>query len=289
MKRFSYSRSQELILLFLCYFLTSCNVYNFSAPLPVDVADIPEFPEAFLGKWKEDTFHTSIEMDINTRGQAGYYSRYADNKDLWTYQVFPQYIQMVFREHVRVIRGAWPKLDSEGNFIYPATTTHYYDTEQDIKYDTNKKAIDTIDNFLCRNGKIYEMAEHYRLEKGYPFVYEKDTIVIQKFDTVYLDLGHQVKLKKITDSLYALNILRSVLGSEDDGGWWILLLLEIKPNGQITEWDMAEKGSDLPEMIYDRSSKSTYLYFDAHWNKSAILRLKKDGYFAPTGTLVSVQ
>lgn len=272
-----------------CLFLSSCNVYNFSTPLPTDQPDLTEFPKEFNGKWIEDTFQTTIDMKISSSGQAGYLSRREEGIDQWKYQVFPHYIQIILREELKIIRGAWPKLDKEGEFTYPYTGSwpNYY--EQRIKYDSAKKPVDTIDNYLIRRGKIYELAEHYRLEKGYPFYYEKDSIVVLKNDTIYLDLGQNMKLKKLSDSLYTLNILKTILGSEQDGSWWTVLLLEIKSKGQITEWEIASSGSELPEMIYNRSSKSEYLYFDAVWNRQDLLRLKQNGYFEPIGTLRQIQ
>lgn len=271
-----------------CGTLSSCDVYNFTIPLPTDQPDLTAFPKEFLGKWKEDTFHTGIDMDISTQGQAGYFSRKTENNDQWTYQVFPGYIQIIQQEELRILRGPWPRLDSAGNFIYPSDQTRIYNTEQTIKYDTLKNPTDTIENYLILRGKIYEMAEHYHLEKGYPFYYDKDSIIIRKNDTIYLDLGQNVKLKKLSDSLYSLNILKGLLGSDFDGNWWMLLLLEFNAKGQITEWEIAPHAVDLPEMIYDRSSKSNYLYFDAAWTKQDLLRLKKAGYFKPTGTLIPV-
>lgn len=288
MKRFPFFRSPGRIILLYSLLLSSCNVYNFSTPLPTDQPDLAEFPQAFLGKWKEDTFHSSIDMEISTRGMAGYFSGNKGIKDQWTYQVFPKYIQVVFREENRVISGAWPRLDKEGNFIYPPFGTRSFFTEKEIKYDSLRRPVDTIDNYVIRRGKIYEVAEHYRLEKGYSFYDDFDTIVIRKYDTLYLELGQNMKLKKLNDSLYALNILKAMLGGEADAAWWMMLLLEINPNGEITEWDIAYRASELPEMIYDRSSKSDYLYFDAAWDKAQLLHLKKTGYFQPSGTLIPV-
>jgi len=121
-----------------CGILSSCDVYNFTIPLPTDQPDLTAFPKEFLGKWKEDTFHTGIDMDISTPGQAGYFSRKTENNDQWTYQVFPGYIQIIQREELRILRGPWPRLDSAGNFIYPSDQTRIYNTEQTIKYDTLK-------------------------------------------------------------------------------------------------------------------------------------------------------
>lgn len=289
MKSFLFIRTPGRIMLLCCFYLSSCNVYNFSIPQPVDQPDLPVFPQAFLGKWKEDTFHSNFEMDINTRGLAGYLPVKRTPTDDWTYQVFQTYIQVVFREQVRVTSGAWPRLDKEGNFIYPPIGTRSFYTEKEINYDSLKRPVDTTDNYVIRRGKIYEVAEHHFLEKGYSFYYDKDTIVIRKNDTLYLELGQNVKLKKLSDSLYALNILKAIIGSETDDAWWMMLLLEINPNGDITEWDITYRAAELPEMIYDRSSKSDYLYFDAAWDKEQILRLKKNGYFQPAGTLIPVQ
>lgn len=273
-------------------FLSSCDAYNFSGPQPADRENIYQFPDKMLGTWREDTFTSGIDFSVPLNSNGG--DKYTDtrpqgnNEDQYCYTITKQYVSFTTVASERIVKGAWPKLVNGNQFIYPYQYPGYRNYMQTIKYDSLNRPVDTVDNYIIYNHKIFEKTEDRCLEKGYSWYEDKDTLVIRKIDTVYIDLGQNAFLRKLTDSLWVFNMKKGILGEEIDQGWWMVMLLQKTADDTIIEWEPASKAGNLDCMFYDRPSKSDYFYFDCTWTATELLRLKAEGYFEKTGTLKRV-
>lgn len=279
----------------LIMLLTSCNVYNFSKPQPADRENIYVFPDAMLGKWKEEPFTGDIDFTVPVGNNGG--DKYIHNiqtgkkindEDEGFYTVTKQTVSFTTSSEERIVKGAWPRLVNGNEFLYPYQHPKYRHYLQEIKYDSLKRPVDTVDNYILYGNRVFEKTQDRLLEAGYHYYEEKDTIVMLKKDTIYIDLGRYAFLRKLTDSLYAFNIKKGYLG-ESDQDWWMLILLEITEDNKLVQWEPSDKSDELDCMFYDRSGKSNYyLYFDCHWTTAELLQLKAKGYFTKSGTLKKV-
>ncbi|HEX6846432.1 MAG TPA: hypothetical protein VF144_05615, partial [Chitinophagaceae bacterium] len=147
------------------------------------------------------------------------------------------------------------------------------------------ESIDTIDNYVIRKDRIYEICDDDRfLEKGYPFFIDKDEIVVLQYDTICVDLGQNAFVRKLNDNLYVLNIRNSILGEESS--WWRLIVLEKTHENKMNLWECDLKAGDLSSMFYSKSARNDVLYFDSQWTSAEMLELISKGYFSLSSTLV---
>lgn len=296
MKRKNFLAVLRLLLsvVVLIILMNSCDVYNFSTPQPADRENIYVFPDAMLGKWKEEPYTSDIDFTVPVGNNGGdkYISNMLTGEKLTDeeegfYTVTKQFVSFSTSSEERIVKGAWPRLVNGNEFLYPYEYPGYRHYLQEINYDSLKRPVDTVNNYILYGNRIFDKTPDRLLEAGYPYYEEKDTIVMLKKDTIYIDLGRYAFLRKLTDSLYAFNIKKGFLG-ESDKDWWMLILLEITADHKLVEWEPTDKSDELDCMFYDRSGKSAYFYFDCQWTTAELLRLKAAGYFKQSGTLKRV-
>jgi hypothetical protein len=245
----SWRQLQSAILLFcLSIVLYSCDTYNFSRPQPVDKENIYEFPKAFRGYWvgeeDNDSFHIS-----------------------------KTHIDFFIKDSEKIVDGAWPRLDHTGGYIYPSVA---YSTLKTIRYDSLKRPVDTISNYLVRDNYAYRVNEKQLLEKGYPCQVNNDTITVLKDDKVSIDLGQNAFLRKLNNNFYVLNLhIKPRLF--DENGWWQLVIVEIKEKQSINLWYCTTELSKIPSLLYEYSNEN---YFDSKWTTADVLRLMEEGGFS---------
>jgi len=234
---------------------SSCDSYNFSAPQPVDKANIYEFPKELRGKW-------SVKDESD--GQFYFFNK--------------KYVLLVFSDTDKIVNGAWPKMDATGKAIY---VTGSYNSAETITYDSLKNPVDTVTNYLFRNGHVYEIADRKFLKKPYPFVMDKDTVVVVKTDTICIDLGQNAFLRQLNRTTYVLNIRNNILGEDasDYSNWWRLIILERKSDQTYNLWECTSKTENLPCHFFAGNSKSNIFYFDCQWTSAEVQRMMKEGYF----------
>ncbi|HEX7457399.1 MAG TPA: hypothetical protein VF301_03105 [Ginsengibacter sp.] len=251
-----------LILGFIFPLLYSCGSYHYREPLPIDEKNIYEFPKEFLGHWIDK-----------------------DDDDDDEYFVDKKYILFISNGKEKIAKGLWPKLDEKGNYLFPGGGYHEFST---IEYDSLKKPIDTINNFLLRGDYIYEYENKRYLNKGYPWYEQQDTIIVIKNDTFCIDLGQNAFLRKVNKNLYALNIRNRILGFNDEefDDWWHLTLLKIKRDQTVEIWEESSKLKGLSCMFQAGSPLQNYYYSDCKWTKADIQKMFKDGYFEINNQLI---
>lgn len=272
----------------------SCNFYNFSQPQPYDKEKLYQFPDELLGKWKEkDTVTYGIEFDVPLNGKGGsYFNADIDqpdnvlvepaNEDSAFYRIYKDYLAIFISGKNKILAGAWPRLNKKKEFIYPPEG---FEGEDEIRYDSLKKPVDTVRKYVISGNRIYEIDPDLFLTIGYAYARLKDTITVLKNDSLYIDLGQNAFLRKLTDSLYVFNINNSILSLGEGENWWRLVVLEIATNGQLNQWECNSKTDGLPCMFYSRPSKYDQFYFDCRWSAADMLRLMKEGYFEKTAVM----
>jgi hypothetical protein len=233
----------------LLFFISSCDTYNFSQPQPVDKENNYEFPKEMLGYWDNKTQNEKIRINTN-------------NVEFIT-----------FTDSERIATGAWPRLNSIGGFEASPCPAGSLKT---IHYDSLKRPLDTIVNYLVRGQYIYFLQSDSSLENGYPYLVVEDTMIILKSDTFFIDLGRNAFLRKLTDKLYVLNINNRILGALNKGDnkpWWLVIILQSKDKElQILKW--TDKITEQPSMIYDHSGD---YYFDSKWTAAEMMQLINNG------------
>lgn len=271
-------------------FLAGCNSYNFTEPQPVDKENIYEFPPAFRGIWIENNDTTNSNNELGTHYSGGPFNQTSsrnliasgqsnDTDSSW-YVIDKSFSMLIVHAKEKIAAGAWPKIDPEKTL----TDAPFFNYFRRIEYDSLLNPLDTINNYVIRGNRIYEIYEERFLEKGYPFRYDGDTIVVFKNDTICVDLGQNAFLRKLNDNYYVLNIRNSILGEESS--WWRLILLEMNDEPVIKLWECNSKTGELPSMFYCKTIKKDIFYFDSQWSASDILKLVKEGYFTVSATLV---
>jgi hypothetical protein len=282
------------IMVVISFLFTSCDFYHFSQPQPYDKEKIYQFPDEFLGKWKaKDTVVYGFEFTVPLDGKGGDHFNIENDQqnktmfgkgdgDSGFYCIYRNYLIMVIVEKDKILTGAWPKLNNKNELVYPPLG---FGRLYEINYDSLNKPVDTVSNYIISGNKIYEKEPDRFLLPGYDHTRVKDTITILKKDSIYIDLGQNAFLRKLTDSLYVFNINNSILELSEGEKWWKLMILEIDGNGKINQWECNTKTGELPCMFYGRPSKSDQFYFDCLWSTAEMLRLMKEGYFDKTVVL----
>ncbi len=297
MKRWFNSFCKYSIISATGFVFISCDFYNFSQPQPYDKEKLYQFPDELLGKWKEkDTVTYGIEFSVPVNGKGGNHFNTEDKRpdkvaveaaaeDSSFYWIQKDYLVITVSEKKKVLAGAWPKLDNKNEFVYPPKG---FQGEYEIKYDTLKKPVDTVAKHIISSNRIYGLEPDRYLLRGYEYTRLKDTITVFQKDSLYIDLGQNAFLRKLTDSLYVFNINNSVLSFSEMENWWRLIVLEITATGQVNQWECNNRTGELACMFYDRPSKYDQFYFDCIWSAAEMLRLMKEGYFEKTAVLYRV-
>lgn len=246
------------VLVVLCnsMFLYSCDTNNFSRPQPADKANIYEFPETFQGSWIDKDDHQYVF-------------------------IARQYVSIVTEGTERIMNGAWPQLDANGGYLYPPSS---FNSIMTIRYDSLKRPIDTIINYVRRGKHIYEVRNDGSLENGFPCDVRNDTISVIKNDTLRIDLGRNAFLRKAGNDFYVLNVINSIMGEENR--WWQIVILEKRNDQSINIWTPTSKLADQPSMFYHHGHN---YYFDSRWTSAEIMRLIHNGSFKPDSRLWRVK
>jgi hypothetical protein len=243
-----------LILFAASFFLFSCDTYNFSRPQPVDKENIYNFPKDYLGSW--------LSTDTSDKDTHLEYHIHKNNVLFITHSLEP------------VLKGAWPKINSKGEYILAPGLMQTMET---IQYDSLKKPADTTTNYLFRNNKIYAI-DNNGLSKGYDFKTEGDTINILRYDTTFVDLGANAFLRKLSKTMYVFNIRNTILG--ENNTWWRIMLLEKNDKQSFRIWVCSSQKSEFPSVFYKQHyDGSDRYYIDASWSADEILVLFNKGNF----------
>jgi hypothetical protein len=242
-------------------FFSSCTEYYFSRPQPIDKKNIHVFPKELRGKWTAND----------------------ESGDEW-FEAGKNYGMYIVSNERRVVAGAWPRVDDSGIFIYPLP---YYNTFQTIKYDSLKKPIDTIPNYIIHGDLIFEKANDGRLENGCRYFFTNDTIHITGNDTIRVELGQNAFLRKLNQNFYVLNIRNYIMGKDND--WWQLTILQINDDRSITMLAPSGKLGTLPFLIYGNHTGDYVFYFDPGWSSADLLKLIGEGYFQKSNELVNAE
>lgn len=240
--------------------ISSCDTFNFSQPQPIDKENIYEFPKEMQGYWDDKDENETIRINANNVE----FIKYLDSE--------------------RIVRGAWLQLSAKESSI---ERPFLYNTEKTIHYDSLKKPIDTITNYIVRGQYIYNVQYDGSLENGYPFMVDKDTIIILKRDTFFIDLGKNAFLRKLTEKFYVLNINNSILNLFKDSNkpWWQVIILE-RNGKELNEWNWTGKIADRPSMFYEQSGN---YYFDSKWTTDEMMQLINNGNCKVEGKLTRIK
>ena len=247
-----------LTFFFIAFLLSSCDTYNFTEAQPVDKENIYVFPDEFLGKWFVDSSNDSYLVNSTN----------------------VLFIQKA--DEASIVKGAWPQVNAKGDYIYPPTDKHPF---RSINFDSLKNPLDTVDNYLLKGDKIYEITEEGYLQKGRSYRKDNDTLTVFDNDTLLIDLGQNAFLRRLNKDLYVLNIRNDLLGYCAYNGWWRIIMLEVKQNQSITMWELNSYSRNLPCMVHYNPGKGDDLYFDCKWTTADILHLLETKYFEVSSEL----
>ena len=233
---------------------TACNTYNFSHPLPLDKPSMPDFPVELRGQWLD-----------SVNDQHYFISR--------------QYGYLIAQDTDKIVRGVWPHPNPSGGYdIAPFS----YRSLSRSQYDSVKMKIDTLPNYLLRKTAIFKVDAQGYLENGYPYIIENDTLVAPKMDTLRFDLGNNAVLRKLTNSLYVLNVKNNVFNippgrdAVELNSWWQIVLLRVMADGNIRLYVPGNKMEKDPSVFYDYQDN---YYLDADWTGAAMMHLLGDSSF----------
>lgn len=243
------------ILFGLAVLVVSCNSYRFTQPQPVDKKNLELFPKELRGMWFNEEDRES---------------------GVW---VEARYIGIVETDEEKIMPGEWPLLDDTGKFVYPANSLRGMKT---IHYDSLKHATDTADNFILKNGVAYEINGYSKLlEKGHPYTTDSDSIVVQKKDTFFMDLGKNAVLRKLNKSFYVL--CYDLNPRLEEKGWWEMVVIEKTDKNTLNLWYCSTKLETHASMFYESSGN---FYYNSAWTAEEMLRLIKDNAFRPDCKLI---
>jgi len=269
---------------------SSCSFYNFSQPQPYDQKNLYQFPDCFLGKWVDtDTFTSDIEFTVPLNQKSGLQSA---NNTVRFHQTSPsqddgeegyyinkKYVLIIIKEEEKLVKEAWPKYQPGKGFSHLPVNIYSF---QKIQYDSLNKPVDTVDRYIVRGKLIFEKNENGYLGRGYAYKMINDTTVINKLDSITIDLGQNAFLRKLTDSIYVFNFHRASLFGDEGGAWWNVIILQSKGKKQFYQWECNSNTANLSCMFYARPSKSNEFYFDCRWSTADMLTLMNKNYFDKT-------
>ena len=273
---------RALLLFLLVVGYTSCEFYHFTEPQPYDRENLLQFPDALLGKWitEPDTTSMDFKVDIPLKPKGGGPNSLTDSRGgegRSFYLIQKGYLLLVFVQQEKILMGAWPRYRPPKGYEYPPFS---FSALRSIRYDSLDHPLDTTDNYILQDDRIYEMDGDRFLNHGYGYTKIRDTLLVDKTDSVYVDLGHNAFLRRLTDSLYVLNLNSAITSTGNEGGWWVLNLLEIRRDGKLARWECNEKTGKLDCLFYERNSKYSQYYFNCRWKAETMMKMMKEGYWS---------
>ena len=112
----------------LIFYLSGCDTYNFSRPLPIDRDNLKKFPRELRGTWE------------STKDTAHYF---ISENDFCLYS----------KEISKIVKGAWPKRDDTGAIIL---STLDYQGVYKPNYDSINKHWDSLPAYVFGKNLIYK-------------------------------------------------------------------------------------------------------------------------------------
>ena len=237
-----YGRRLSLVI-YLILSLTSCEMYHFEKPQPVDGENIYQFPKEFRGSWQDDKRESIVTIGKNEFSIAG-------------------------GDAMKVVNAISNRRDTAWNRYYLKT----------IRFNKETNRNDTVVNYVLKSGKIYEIRQG-GLERGFPYVLKNDTLYFKKEIFVEFELNRKSFLRKLTDTSYILNLHEESLGPLMEGRtgpWWQIVLLEKMNDGKIKFRQVDVLVKENSSRIY---SKGDDYYFDVSWTRQDLLKLVNRGLF----------
>jgi hypothetical protein len=238
---------------------------------------------------ESDTFTTDFEFTVPLNQKSGvqaannairfHQSTPAQDNGDEGYYISKKYVLILIKQEEKLVKEAWPKYQPGKGYSHLPVNIYSF---QKIQYDSLNKPVDTVDRYIIRGNRIYEKNENEYLERGYSYKMVNDTIVINKLDSITIDLGQNAFLRKLTDSIYVFNFHRAAIMGEEGGAWWNIIILQSNGKKQFYQWDCNGKTANLPCMFYARPSKSDQFYFDCRWSSAEMLQLMNNKYFTKT-------
>jgi hypothetical protein len=271
--------------------LSSCTTFYFEQPLPTDRPNSNEFPTHLTGTWQSlpDTGVYMINFPDSGKTSSGKNSmpfywkpKTQQRSPLYSYNdsvsllIEETFFAVIINRDERIAKGAWPKLNKEREFVYPEGEVHNF--EQLIVYDSLRQPVDTVDHYIFRNSKMYDIEYDGTMSTGRTYWQEQDTFIMQSVDTLYFDLGKNAVLRQLNDRFYAVNFRGSIIGERTN--WWQVYIIEKKAEHSFSTWECSRKTKELPSVIYLYQDHT--FYFNATWTAVELLQLMKDGYFVET-------
>lgn len=256
LKPFRYILSIGILLILLLF--SACGGYHFANPLPIDSKNIYKTPKKLRGSLTDEN---SIPLGTELEKHV---------------------IILSHKEPRQIINGIWfhPKDTMDASKIDTVTFKKImdmpaYDSRYTVKFDSLKRPIDTVENFVMKNNRIYQVLSN-DLGEGLPYIEKNDTLYEAATDHKIV-LGPNAFYRKITSDYYMINIKDSDagIGSID---WWQIRLLEKRKDGKVIlyDWDNWIEG-DTTRIYF----KNDDYYFDSEWTRKDIMKLIKDGAFKP--------
>lgn len=271
--------------------VSSCTTFYFEQPLPADRPNSNEFPSHLLGNWESlpdsanymiNPFDSKsmasgsntapVSWKLKKQERSPFYSS-DDSLSLLVEETF--FAVIVHRTH-QIAKGGWPKLNAAREFVYPPG--EIYEFEQLIVYDSLRQPVDTVEQYIFRNAKMYDVDYDGTMSTGRSYRQEQDTFIMKSIDTLYVDLGKNAVLRQLNDRFYMMNIRGGITGERNN--WWQLYIIEKKADHLFSIWECSRKTKELPSLIYLYQDHT--FYFNATWTAAELLQLMKDGYFVQT-------
>ncbi|QNA43159.1 hypothetical protein [Lacibacter sediminis] len=271
--------------------VSSCTTFYFEQPLPTDRPNSNEFPAHLTGTWQSlpDTgvyminFPDSGKISSGTNSMPFYWkpeaqqrSPFYSSNDSLSLLIEETFFAVIINGIEKIAKGAWPKLNKAREFVYPEGEV--YEFEKLIVYDSLRQPVDTVDQFISRNAKMYDVDYEGTMSTGRAYWQEQDTFIMRSIDTIYFDLGKNAVLRQLNDRFYAVSFRGSVTGERNN--WWQLYIIEKKADHIFSTWECSRKTKDLPSLIYLYQDHT--FYFNATWTTVELMKLMADGYFIET-------
>jgi hypothetical protein len=271
--------------------VSSCTTFYFEQPLPADRPNSNEFPTHLQGNWESlpDSANYMINPFDSKSMASGYNtapvswklnkqerSPFNSSDDSLSLLVEEHFFAVIVHRTHQIAKGAWPKLNAARAFVYPPGEV--YEFEQLIVYDSLRQPVDTVDQYMFRNAKMYDVDDDGTMSTGRSYWQEQDTFIMNSIDTLYVDLGKNAVLRQLNDRFYVMNIRGGLLGERNN--WWQLYIIEKKADHIFSTWECSRKTKDLPAVLY--LCKDHTLYFNATWTTVELIQLMEDGYFVQT-------
>ena len=270
---------------------SSCTTFYFEQPLPADRPNSNEFPTYLQGNWESlpdtgvyminvpdsgtassGTNSMPFQWNRNGKEQSAVFSS-DDSLSLFIEETF---FAVIVNRTQQIAKGAWPRLNAAREFVYPPG--EIYEFEQLIVYDSLRQPVDTVDQYIFRHAKMYDVDDDGTMSTGRSYWQEQDTFIMKSIDTLYVDLGKNAVLRQVNERFYVMNIRGGITGERNN--WWQLYIIEKKADHIFSTWECSRKTKELPSVLY--LYKDHTFYFNATWTTAEILQLMKEGYFVET-------